>query len=134
MKPAALISEARARIVWGEPPSSVRDFLTAHGISDIDADAKLNELIAERNSEIRKIGIKNTIIGAALTLGACVFLYLSFKHVDVAKMSSGSARGFVTIALVIAIGGFYGIWKLIDGISCIVRPQSEEKAISEVSE
>jgi len=133
MTPADLISEARAKIIWGEPSSSVRNFLTANGISDTDADAAIEQFNAERASEIRSIGIKNTFIGAALTIGAGIFFYWSFNHVDIDQMNSRGARGFVTMALVIAIGGFYGLWKLMDGITYLVRPQSEKKSISELS-
>jgi len=133
MKPADLISEARAKIIWGEPSSSVRSFLTAKGISDIEAEAAIKQFDDERNSEIRSIGIKKTFIGAALTIGAGVFFYWSFKHVDIDQMNSRSARGFVTMVLVIAIGGFYGLWKLMDGITYLVRPRSVVKSISDIS-
>jgi hypothetical protein len=133
VKPADLISEARAKIVWGEPSSSVRNFLTANGISDIDADAAIKQFDADRNSEIRSIGIKKTLIGAAITIGAGIFFYWSFKHVDIDQMNSRRAEGFVAMALVIAIGGFYGLWKLMDGITYLRRPQSVERSISDIS-
>ena len=133
MKPADLISEARARIIWGEPSAAVRNFLTANGISDIEADAAIKRFEEERNSEIRSVGMKKTLIGAALTIGACIFFYWSFRHVDIDQMNSRSAKGFVTIALLIAIGGFYGLWKLSDGIIYLVRPQCVENSLSEMS-
>jgi hypothetical protein len=133
MTPADLMSEARAKIIWGEPSSSVRNFLTANGISDADADAAIKQFDAERASEIRSIGIKKTFIGAALTIGAVIFFFWSFKHVDINQMNSRRAEGFVAMALVIAIGGFYGLWKLMDGITYLVRPQSERKSLSEIS-
>ena len=116
----------------GEPSPSVRDFLTANGISDIDADAKIKELNAERNREIRKLGGKKTIFGAVLLVGAGIFFCFSLKHVNLDRMDSYSARAFVGTAIVVAIAGFYGLSKLIDGIIYLVRPQSEEKAISEM--
>ena len=133
MKPDDLISEARARIIWGESSSAVRSFLTANGITELDADAVIKEFIAERNSEIRKIGMKWTLIGAALIIASAIFFYWSLLHVDIDKMNSRSARGFVVIAISIALGGLYGLSKLIDGIRDLVRPQSEEKSISELS-
>ena len=134
MKPDNLIAEARARILWGESSSSVRSFLISNGVSEIDADAQIKEVNAERNWEIRKIGIKKTFIGAVLTVVAGIFFYSSLKDVDLEKMNYGGARGFVMIALVIALGGLYGIWKLIDGIAYLVRPRSEEKSVFEISE
>ena len=133
MKSEELISEARAKIIWGEPSSSVRNYLIANGISDIDADAKIKEFNDERNSEIRKIGIKRTFIGAVLTTGAVIFFGWSLLHVDIDKMSYRDVKGFVLIAIVIALGGFYGLWKLIDGIAYLVRPQSEKQSVSEIS-
>ena len=92
-----------------------------------------NNLTPKRNSEIRSIGIKNTLIGAALTIGAGIFFFWSFGHFDIDRMNSSSAKGFVTISLLIAIGGFYGLWKPVDGIIYLVRPQSVENSISEMS-
>lgn len=92
MKPDVLISEARARIIWGEPSSSVRYFLTSNGMSDADADAKIKEFNVQRNTEIRKIGIKKTVISAALVIGAGVYFYFGLKARDFA-MSSNSVKG-----------------------------------------
>ena len=75
MKRDELIIEARAKVLRGEPSSSVRDFLIANGISAIDADAKIKEFNAERNTEIRKLGIKNTVVGAAIMGGGTITLY-----------------------------------------------------------
>lgn len=132
MKPDDPISQARAKIIWGEPTSSVRSFLISNGITDIEADAKIKELNQERNSEIRRIGVKKTLIGAALTLGAGMFFFFSVRHTHLDAMSFRAARGYVLMALVIAIVGFYGLSKLIDGIIYLARPQSIEKSISEM--
>jgi len=126
MKPDILFSEARARIIWGEPSSSVRDFLTSNGISAADADTKIEKFYAERNAELRKIGIRNTLIGAALVPGAGITFYLCLRTGN----SSGSARG----AAVCLFGVFYGIWKLYKGIIYLVRPQSERKSIPDIIE
>lgn len=83
MKPPDFISKARAKILWGEPSTSVRDFLIASGISDSDADTAIEEFCAERNKEIRKIGIKKTFFGAALLVGICTFwFYFTIANPD----------------------------------------------------
>ena len=127
MNPDQLIIEARAKITWGEASSSVRYFLTSNGMSAADADAKLKELNAERNGEIRRRGIRNILIGGTLVVGAGILLYSvhASSHVSVA---SGKGYGFVVLA------GFYGLWKLVNGIICLVRPQAEHESISDVSE
>ena len=109
MNPDDLIAEARAKIIWGETSPSVHDFLTANGISDIDADAKIKELNAERNREIRKLGIKRTFFGAALVAGAGIFFYYSFEMVDLDEMEYFRAKAFVGTAIVVAIAGFYDL-------------------------
>jgi hypothetical protein len=127
-----LFSEARARILWGEPSGSVRGFLIDNGIADLAADAAIKEFNAQRNLEIRRIGVKKSLIGAALTIGSGAYFYWGFLHADIDEMDSGSAHGFVTIAIVIAVGGLYGFSKLIDGVWDLLRPQSEKKSISEL--
>jgi hypothetical protein len=134
MNPDALISEARAKIIWGESSLSVRGFLISNGISEIDADAIVNQVNAQRNAELRRIGMKKTIIGAILTIGACFFFYWSLRHIDIQKMNTRRAKGFVMVAFVVAIGGFYGCWKLMDGITYLVRPESEHKTIPDIIE
>ncbi len=132
MKPDNFTSEARAKITWGEPASSVRSFLISNGVSEIEADARIRELQEERNMEIRKVGIRKALIGAALVIGAGLFFYFSFRHADWDKMNYRAARGYLAIAIVIAFGGFFGLSKLIDGIVYVARPRSVDKSISEM--
>ena len=131
MDPDKLIIEARARVIWGEELSSVREFLTSNGMSGADADAKIKEFNLERIREIRGIGLKNTVIGAAV-LGASViiiYLYINYGHSH-AGVGRGSARvlGFPVLA------AFYGFWKLMKGLFCLLRPQSEHESISDMDE
>ena len=128
MKPDQIIIEARARIFWGEAPSSVRDFLISNGVSAIDADARIKEFNVERNTEIRKLGIKNTIIGAAILGGGTITLYPCFKYFD----SLTQIKRPIFIALFL-IAGLYGMWKLVRGVSYLVRPRSEERSITRIS-
>jgi hypothetical protein len=126
MKFDVLFSEARARIIWGEPSSSVRDFLTSNGVSGDDADAKIEEFCAERNAEIRKIGIRNTLFGAAIAGAAGTTVYLCLRL--------GHSRASVNCAVVSMVAVFYRIGKLCTGIFDLVRPQSEEKSIPDMEE
>jgi hypothetical protein len=126
MQPDILFSEARARIIWGEPSSSVRDFLTSSGISAIDADAKIEMLCAERNAELRKMGVTNVLIGAMLIPGAGITLYLCLR--------TGAASGSIRCATVCLLGCIYGIWKFCKGIVYLARPQSEHKSMPNIIE
>ncbi len=82
MKTNAFITKARAKIIWGDPPSSVRDFLISNGISDSDADAAIEEFCAQRNKEIRKIGIKKSLLGAVLTAGTGILLFYFIPQIS----------------------------------------------------
>jgi hypothetical protein len=124
MDPDKLITEARARIIWGEELSSVREFLTSNGMSGADADAKIQEFNLERNREIRGIGLRNTLIGLGLSGGAGIAIYLFTAN----RYSHRSGRAVISFAVL----GIYGLWKLLKGIFYLLRPQSEHKSISDI--
>jgi hypothetical protein len=80
MNPGTVIVEARARIIWGEEPSSVHAFLTLNGMSHSDADRKIQELVTERNKAVRKIGLQGTCIGAAIICTVVIVIWYNFDH------------------------------------------------------
>jgi hypothetical protein len=130
MKSDDVITEARARITWGEPSSSVRCFLIASGISETEANARIKELNLERNQEIRRIGIKDACIGAALIGGAAVLfcLWLKGAHHGISN-STRAGKGLGILILM----GIYGISKLIKGLFHLFRPESEEESITDIT-
>lgn len=125
-----LIAEARAKIIWGEPVADVRQFLISNGMSEAQADATIELFNRERHEEIRKIGIKNTVIGAVLVgigvTGICLIYASPFGQ----YMKIRSAK----IAGVLACVGLFGVWKLINGIIYLVHPQSERKSLTDLSD
>ena len=129
MNPDDLIVEARAKITWGETPSSVRYFLTSNGMSAADADVTIKELNAERNREIRRAGVRSTCIGAAVTCGAGILLYVMLRDSHT-LFANRHAKAICGDALL----GLYGIWKLVNGLVYLIRPQFEERSITEISE
>jgi hypothetical protein len=124
-EPGSIMTEARARIIWGEPPSSVRDYLTSKGISDSEAESAIARFCAERNGEIRRIGVRNTFIGAILVCGGGVTVYLCLRL--------GYSSGFLRGAVAGMIGVLFGIWKLYSGIIDLVRPQAEHRSVPDIS-
>jgi hypothetical protein len=124
------MTEARARIIWGEAAASVRSYLTSKGLPDSEADAKIQEFTSERIAEIRSIGIRKTVVGAALTLGMGGFFYFDFKHPNFITGMVAAKGG----AEIIAFAGIYGFWQLVNGIVYLLRPQSEGESIPDIPE
>ena len=124
-----VIVEARAKIVWGDAPSSVHYFLTSNGMSAGDADSKVKELVAERNKEIRKTGIRGICIGAAIVCGAALWLCYELEHPSKLFPSRQGKAIFFLILI-----GLYGAWRLANGLIYLLRPQSEKRSVGEISE
>ena len=125
-----LITEARAKIIWGEDAESVREYLASNGMPGPEADEQIKAFNHERNLEIRKKGIKDTLIGAVLTgvCGGLIYFMLTASEIPHSSTSSGKALG------ALMLGAGYGLWKLVNGIIYLVRPQSEHQSITELEE
>jgi hypothetical protein len=129
MNTEKILIQARAKIIWGDSAQSVRDYLIANGLSEEEAEHIIAELNAERHKEIRKAGIKKILIGSVLILVAAIYFLAIFDG-----GTSRIGRRSAAAPVVCAFGGLYGLWKLIDGIFYLLRPQSETKDISQISD
>jgi hypothetical protein len=127
IQPTTELSEARAKIIWGEPPAAVRDYLLQKGLSPEAADAKVREFVRERNAEIRLCAVQKILLGSALLIfaGSCICFLSTAKRVS-ASTSGGKAFGTILLA------GFYGLWKLVDGLFYFIRPQADEESVSDL--
>jgi hypothetical protein len=125
-----LITEARANIIWGEDAESVRDFLTSNGMPGPEADEQIKAFNHERNLEIRKKGIKDTLIGAGLMAVSGSLIYLMLTRSEMPHFTTRAGKGLGVLML----GAGYGLWKLVNGIVYLVRPQSEHQSISELEQ
>ena len=125
-----LITEARAKIIWGESAESVRDYLTSNGLPDPEADEQIKAFNLERNREIRKMGIKNTLIVVVLTGVSGFLIYYLLTRSEMPHLSTRAGKGLGILML----GAGYGLWKLVNGIIYLVRPQSEHQSISDLEE
>src|ERR1017187_4506156 len=126
------ITEARARIIWGEPSSSVRSFMVSNGISDIVADTKIREFIAERSDEIRRLGIRSIIIGVTLMVasGGVVACWMAVYGTRIVVEWQFTRAAFTILVLI----GLFGVWKLLRGVIYFVAPQSEHKSIPDIED
>ena len=107
-------------------------YWAGNGMSDAEADAQIREFNAERNAEIRAIGLRNALVGGALLVvagGISIWLWLVLKHPPQGKIGGLAVR----VLSLVLLGGLYGVWKLVNGIYYLVRPQSEDKSIPDIS-
>lgn len=127
MSPQSLISEARARITWGETPQSVHSFLISSGMSRAEADAKLQQLIAERNREVRKVGLGRICAGIIILCAAGVPIFILIGHPS-QLFPAKHARVICGLVLV----GVYGIWQLVNGLMYFALPKSEQRSVHDI--
>ena len=93
-----------------------------------DADATINQLVRERQAEIRKLGIRDLLIGALLLVATVGYFYSVFSSSRMPNVSVRAAKGTGFLALI----GFYGLWRLVMGISRLLRPSSEPGSVSDM--
>jgi hypothetical protein len=125
--PDKIMTDARARIVWGESPQSVLESLVSKGVSIDAASKKVQEFELERNQELRRIGVRNILEGGVLAAAASVALYLGLRV-------SSATSGIIRVLAIVLLAGIYGFWKLIKGIVYVLRPQSEHKSIPDIEQ
>jgi hypothetical protein len=130
MDPATL-AQARAMIIWGESTDVVSRFLLSNDVSARETEECLALLKAERHREVRKTGIRKLLVGAlALGMSACGLVLLWDNIQD----RSAGRRGGGGLFVLLLLGLFFGIGKVVDGLIYLIRPQLESKAISEISD
>ena len=126
MKPLtrdAVITEARAKVIWGESSEAVFSFLQTKGFGDKEAGELLGSLFAERCAEIRKEGLKRMAVG-------CAFLACTLAGYFFHSQGSLSHRAFsATIVL-----GFWGLWKLSDGFWRVLGAKKQRGEISNLTD
>jgi len=115
------LTDARARIFWGEPPVEAIKHLMSQGIPYEEAAALVAPMIQERHATLRGVGLRKTLIGAGLV---CVPILAWFGFVSVGYIS------LKLFALPVMVG-LYGGWLLINGIITLVAPKSESGDVAD---
>jgi hypothetical protein len=100
----ALITEARAKVIWGESREAVFGYLQDKGLGDLEAGRLLDSLFGERAAEIRREGFKRMGVG-------CVFMACAFTGYFAYRAGALSHRAFSAAVLL----GAWGLWKVIGG-------------------
>ena len=69
-----LLSEASAKVIWGDPVDEVREWLEDRGVPSQRIDEVVAESLRERDIEFRKKGITELVIGAIVVVPPLVVL------------------------------------------------------------
>lgn len=118
---AQLEHEARAKILWGDPPEQVIKFVMMQGAGREEAKRLVNALFEERAATIRANGIRKIVIGSGLVLVPLV-AFVIFKTVGILPLK--------LFALTI-MAGAWGAWMLFNGIFMVVAPKREAGDVAE---
>ena len=111
--PEPLVIDARAKIVWGEAPANVLAFLQSKSIGDKDAFALIEQLMRERDTEIRSDGRANVWMGILCILVPIIYYILSLL------IGYWSMKLFAALIVL----GVFGLIRLTKGISMVLRPR-----------
>lgn len=113
--PEPVAVEARAKIMWGESPDKVRDFLMSKHVGEKDAAVLLEEIVAERAASIRSDGIRKIGWGSAFVAAPIAYYFVTHLWIGY-----WSYKFFAVLIVLAAIG----LAKLTSGISMVLRPRA----------
>ena len=126
--PEKLAWEARAKIMWGDSASEVKDWLTDSGLSSQQIRDILARSLEERDAEFRKRGLSEIIIGLAIAVGAVVAVVGLLAAAGISIFSPLSMRGgFVGFGLLVTL---YGLFRLGRGVRWAIRGGACEGSLS----
>ncbi|HKS36832.1 MAG TPA: hypothetical protein VJW76_06560 [Verrucomicrobiae bacterium] len=119
--PAQAEHEARAKILWGDPPDAVVKYLMIQRFSYEEASRLVRELFRERAVTIRRNGIKKTVIGVGL-MCVPVVAFIIFTIIGVLPLKLFGATLVV---------GVWGAWMVLKGTIMFLAPKSEPGDVAE---
>lgn len=119
--PEKLAWEARAKIMWGDSATDVKEWLVDNGLSSQQAADILARCLEERDAEFRRRGFLEIIIGLALVVGP---LAVAGIMVFGLRILYG---GWMGLAFLVAL---YGLYRLGRGVCWVVRGGTSEGSLS----
>ncbi len=119
--PDKLAWEARAKIMWGDSASDVKDWLADNGLSSDQAADLLARCLKERDVEFRKRGMVEIIIGLALVVGPLAVIGIT---VLVLRMIHAGLAGLCYLV------ALYGLYRLGRGVCWVIRGGRNKGSLS----
>lgn len=119
--PDKLAWEARAKIMWGDSASDVKDWLVDNGLSSHEIAGILARCLKERDVEFRKRGMVEIIIGLALVVGPLAFVGTMILAL---RMIHAGLAGLCYLVVL------YGLYRLGRGVCWVIRGGRSEGSLS----
>jgi hypothetical protein len=114
-------SEAQAKISWGEEPDAVIRYLMLQSFPADEAKELVDGYVLQRLADVRKNGIRMTIIVASLAFGVGALFFLCYK----VGFTSPFVMGLMGLSIV------FGLWKMVNGILMIAAPKMQSGDVAE---
>lgn len=122
----SLAIEARAKLIWGDRPSDVRQWLSTRGVTDEQIEVIVRHAMCERARTIRGMGLKDVLIGLPLSLGGTFLCVAAFKHNHADRVGRGMGAVFVAVG--------YGFFRTLRGAERLIAGARMEGSIPEMDD
>jgi len=115
------VYEARAKVLWGDPPRQVAVYLMGQGYRKEEALEIVQEMFKERTSAFRAKGLRYLFVGIGLVCVPILYWLVSL------------ALGYIYVTLFLStvVAGFCGLTMALKGASMLRSPKSQEGNVAE---
>lgn len=113
--------DARARIHWGDPPEEGIKILMGQGVPYPEAAALVGEMVQERLTTLRSIGIRKTVMGAGL-IAVPIVAWFGFVAAGVIP---------IKIFALTVMAGAWGLWMFLRGLFMLLSPKTESGDVAD---
>jgi hypothetical protein len=121
LEPERAAAEARSKVMWGDDPAMISNYLLSQGFSADEAKATLAPMFAERTAAVRKAGVGKMFVGAGMILaGILALVFFLMGYLPDKIMGAGVCVGV------------WGLWKVISGLIMFLSPKSEKGDVGDM--
>jgi hypothetical protein len=121
LEPERAAAEARAKIMWGDDPVQVSNYLMSQGFSADEAKAMIGPMLMQRAAAVRKAGVGRMFVGTLMILlGIFAFVMWAMGYLMDKLMGAGVCIGL------------WGGWKFISGFIMFLSPKSEKGDVADM--